>query len=77
MSLDDIAPVRDSVSGALSNPTGKIVSVCKTDAADNYLGRVNMAIYLEGWDFTVVDAEVGHLFDLGLTFEINKVPAND
>ncbi len=77
LSLDDIAPVRDSVSGALSNPTGKIVSVCKTDAADNYLGRVNMAIYLEGWDFTVVDAEVGHLFDLGLTFEINKVPAND
>ena len=76
-SLNDIAPVRDSITGELSNPSGKVTSLCKTDANDHYLGRVNMKIYLEGWDFSVVDEEIGHLFDIGLTFEINKVAAND
>ena len=76
-SLNDIKPVRNAVTGELSNPTGNVVSICKTDASDNYLGRVNMKVYLEGWDFSVVDAEIEHLFDIGLTFEINKVAAND
>lgn len=77
LSLGDVAPVRNSVTGELSNPTGNTVSICKTDAADNYLGRVNMTVYLEGWDFNIVNTEIDHLFDLGLTFEINKVAAND
>ena len=76
-SLNDIAPVRHSTTGELSNPTGKITSLCKTDANDDYLGRVNMKVYIEGWDFAVIDEEHGHLFDMGLTFEINKVAAND
>lgn len=76
-SLSDIKPVRNQNTGELSNPTGNTVSICKTDASDNYLGRVNMTVYLEGWDFKVVDEEIEHAFDLGLTFEINKVAAND
>lgn len=76
-SLSDISPVRNAITGELTNPTGNVVSICKTDATDSYLGRVNMTVYLEGWDFTVVDEEVEHLFDIGLTFEINKVAAND
>lgn len=76
-SLNDIKPNRNAVTGELTNPTGNVVSICKTDASDNYLGRVNMNVYLEGWDFSVVDEEIEHLFDIGLTFEINKVAAND
>lgn len=76
-SLNDIRPARNAVTGELSNPTGNVVSICRTDAADNYLGRVNMTVYLEGWDFTVIDKEIEHQFDIGLTFEINKVAAND
>ena len=76
-SLSDVSPVRNAVTGELTNPSGNVVSICKTDATDNYLGRVNMTVYLEGWDFSVVDEEIEHLFDLGLTFEINKVAAND
>ena len=76
-SLSDISPVRNPSTGELSNPTNKITSLCKTDANDFYLGRVNMKVYLEGWDFSVIDEENGHLFDIGLTFEINKVAAND
>ena len=73
-SLSSIAPKTSN--GKLENfdedhPT----SICKTDAADNCLARVNMTIWLEGWDFAVVDKEQDHMFDLGLTFEINKVNA--
>ena len=49
-------------------------AVCKTGgAADKYLGTFNMKIYLEGWDFSVVDSQLQNKFYLGLTFEINIV----
>ena len=68
-SLSSIKPVRDA-SGKLSNPEGKVTSVCKTK--DDYIGRVDAYVWLEGWDFNVVDKEQHHAFDLGLTFEINR-----
>ena len=74
-SLRSISPKRTS--GVLSNvdedhPT----SLCKTGTAeDHFFGRVNMTIWLEGWDFSVIDQEIGSLFDIGLTFEINRVNA--
>ena len=77
LSLSDIAPVRNSSTGELENPEGKVTSLCKTDENDHNIARVDMTVYLEGWDFSVVDSEEGHLFDIGLTFEINKVAAND
>lgn len=76
-SLSDIMPIRDSQTGDLTNPVDDPTSLCKTNENDYNLARVNMTIYLEGWDFAVVDNELGHLFDIGLTFEINKVTAND
>lgn len=49
-------------------------AVCKTgNASEHYLGLFNMKIYLEGWDFSVVDAQLQNKFYLGLTFEINLV----
>ena len=76
-SLSDIMPIRNSVTGDLENLEEDPTSLCKTNENDHNLARVNMTIYLEGWDFAVVDNELGHLFDIGLTFEINKVAAND
>lgn len=76
-SLSAIKPVRNATTGALSNPEGKITSVCKTaDAAGGYIGRVDAYIWLEGWDFAVIDEEQRHAFDMGLTFEINKASNN-
>ena len=76
-SLSSSKPVRDSSTGKLSNPQGKVTSVCKTKgSALNYIGRVDTYIWLEGWDFNVVDEEQHHAFDMGLTFEINKVSNN-
>ena len=72
-SISSIAPSRDnhdylSNADAL-NPT----SVCITRSDDHYLARVNMTVYLEGWDFSVVDKEESHRFDLGLTFEMSRL----
>ena len=72
--LSDITPATDG-NGKLTNPDpDNPVSICKTAGnEDHYFARVNMTIYLEGWDFSVIDTELNHLFDIGLTFEINKV----
>lgn len=76
-SLSSIKPTRDPSSGKLSNPQGKVTSVCKTAGSElNYIGRVDAYIWLEGWDFAVIDKEQQHAFDYGLTFEINKAASN-
>ena len=76
-SLSSIAPVKDEVTGILRNrDSAHPTSVCKTAGAEgHYLGRVDFTIYLEGWDHSVIDSEIAHYFDLGLTFEINKLGA--
>ena len=74
-SLSSIAPRKDEISGRLFNKDeNHPTSVCKTAGADDhFLGRVDFTIYLEGWDHSVIDQELNHYFDLGLTFEINKL----
>ena len=76
-SLSSIAPLKDEVTGVLHNrDAAHPTSVCKTAGAEgHYLGRVDFTIYLEGWDHSVIDEELEHCFDLGLTFEINKLGA--
>ena len=77
-SLASIRPARNNNTGKMSNvdplnPT----SVCITGTpAQHYIGRVDLTIWIEGWDHSVVDEEIAHAFDLGLTFEINKVGAS-
>ena len=76
-SLGSIRPVRNNNTGAMSNADpAHPTSVCKTGtSAEHFIGRVDATIWLEGWDFSVVDEEIAHAFDLGLTFEINKIGA--
>lgn len=71
--MSSISPVRDEHDYLDNSDAEHPTSICKTKASDHYLGRVTMTIYLEGWDFTVIDEEVSHGFDLGLTFEISHV----
>ena len=46
-------------------------AVCVTSNDEKRIGEFTCKIYLEGWDFTVIDDELSHSFNLGLTFEIN------
>lgn len=71
--VSSIAPVRDEFDNLTNVDNLHPTSVCTTQASDHYLARVSMTIYLEGWDFSVIDEELTHGFDLGLTFEISHV----
>ena len=48
-------------------------AICKTANNADALAEVDMTIYLEGWDHSVVDEELGYGFNLGLQFQINFV----
>ena len=37
------------------------------------IGFTNLTIFLEGWDHTVIDQEAEYQFNLGLTFEIDRI----
>lgn len=71
--VNTIKPVK-ATDGSLSNPTGKKTSVCKTggDSVGN-IGEFDATIYLEGWDFSVIDEEQSHKFDFQLRFETNRI----
>ena len=71
--INTIKPNKAS-DGTLSNPTGKKTSVCKTgDNSVGYIGEFDATIYLEGWDFSVIDEEQSHKFDFQLRFETNRI----
>ena len=65
--LATIAP-NDDGSGLLSG--GKPLAC--TDSVTG-LATLDATIWLEGWDHSVIDAEIGHSFNLGLRFQINRV----
>ena len=74
-----VLQTKDS-NGLLYNPvdptTNQVIktSVCKTGGQDdNYIGEFDATIYLEGWDFSVVDKEQHHKFDFQLRFETNRI----
>lgn len=56
-------------SGKLSG--GKVLTSTSSD--DMSIADLSMTIYLEGWDHSVIDSNIEHEFNLGLTFQINKV----
>jgi len=72
-SISSIAPARDEYDYLTNVDENNPTSVCKTRADDNHLARVALTIYLEGWDFSVIDKEISHSFDLGLTFEMSRL----
>ena len=80
---DTVLQTKDS-NGFLYNPTDPVTgetiktSVCKTGNENNgYIGEFDATIYLEGWDFSVVDEEQNHKFDFQLRFETNRVTNNE
>jgi hypothetical protein len=45
-----------------------------TTSDDEYgIADLSMTIYMEGWDHSVIDYNIDYTFQLGLTFQINKV----
>ena len=68
LGYNTIYPTKNALTGELEGD----YAVCRTgDANANYIGSFDMTIYIEGWDFNVIDEEATHQFNLGLTFTIN------
>ena len=65
--LKSIGP-SDNGAGVLSGGT----PLCVTADDDYCLASLPTTIYLEGWDHSVIDAEISHKFNLGLQFQINR-----
>ena len=42
-------------------------------SSDTGIGYTDLTIYLEGWDHAIINTAAGCSFNLGLTFEINKI----
>ena len=72
--IDTIKPNKDS-NGVLTNAdTNNPTSVCITGGQNaGYIGEFDATIYLEGWDFSVIDEEQSHMFDFQLRFETNRL----
>ena len=66
--MSGMRPVVDENTGAFSG--GQPVTITDNDSK---LGFLNLYIYLEGWDHATVDNAIGSQFNLGLTFEIDRV----
>ena len=50
--------------------TGLPVTITSNDAYG--IGLLDVKIWLEGWDHSVIDTEINHKFNLGLQFEVNR-----
>jgi len=59
----------DDGSGHLSK--GRPVCITANDAAK--IATVDMTVWLEGWDHTVINEELSSGFNLGLQFQINRM----
>ena len=72
--VDTVKPHKDG-NGILSNEDpAHPTSVCITGGESvGYIGEFDATIYLEGWDFSVIDEEQKHKFDFQLRFETNRV----
>ena len=66
--IDSIKPMDDG-SGYLTG--GK--QICTTANNVHALGEATLTIYIEGWDHHVINEEITHKFNLGLTFQINRI----
>ena len=66
LSLSDIAPEDNNGQLSGGNP------LCRTSTDQYKVGDVEMTIYLEGWDHSVINQEIGNGFNLGLQFQIDR-----
>lgn len=66
--IGTMQPVRDT-SGHYGD-SGRAVSV--TDDTTK-IAKVDLTIFLEGWDHAVINQAIGCLFNLGITFEIDRM----
>lgn len=69
LSIDDILP---TVSGNQLSEGSPVCKTAQSDNANERIGEFDMTVYLEGWDYSVIDQNIENKYSLGLTFEISR-----
>ena len=69
-SFGRVKPSVDSNGNYYAGTTG--IPVARTSSEDS-IGYLNLTIYLEGWDHSIINQAYGHSFNLGLEFQINRL----
>lgn len=67
--MNGMSPTLDAGTGHFTG--GNVITSTLDDA--NKIAYLNINIFLEGWDHSVIDLAIGCRFNLGLTFEIDRV----
>lgn len=67
--MGSMAPSLSSTTGGFEGGT----PITSTATTGDKIARLNVTIFLEGWDHSVIDKALECQFNLGLTFEIDRV----
>lgn len=68
-----IKPGKNASGDFYEGDTGIKMATTNVLTDKGHIGFATFTIYLEGWDHAVTDVEVGHSFNLGLQFEVNRL----
>lgn len=73
LSFEDIRPTEND--GVFTGDYPMAKTSVEEDSEGNLtaIGRADLTIWLEGWDHSIVDSNIGARFNLGLQFEIDRV----
>lgn len=66
----DFDYIKPTTSGTTFSGGLPIVTTSNDDEA---IGFATLTAYVEGWDHSIIDSNIGATFGLGLQFEINRV----
>jgi hypothetical protein len=66
----DFGYIRPTTSGTTFSGGRPIVTTSNDEHA---IGLATLTAYVEGWDHSIIDSNIGAVFGLGLQFEINRV----
>ncbi len=73
LSFADIRPTEDEGLFTGDHPMAHTSVEEHPDGSKTAIGRADITIWLEGWDHSIVDSNIGAHFNLGLQFEIDRV----
>ena len=71
--IEDVAAEDDGTGGLTGGSPVATITQLDPNTTTKNIGTVDLKIYLEGWDFSVVDDEISHGFTLGLQFQVDTI----
>ena len=71
--IEDVQAADDGSGGLTGGYPIATITQYDANTTTKNIGVVDMKIYLEGWDYSVIDNEISHGFTLGLQFQVDTI----